>query len=420
MLLSFAQFEREVTAERIRDKIAASKRKGMWMGGTVPLCYEVKDRTLVINESEAKTVRTLFAIYAELGSVRAVTTETDRRGLTTKQRIGRTGNNTGGTPFSRGHLYHLLSNPIYIGRIRHRQETFDGLHPAIIAQDRWDRVQDKLATNAARAKRRETAASPSPLAGKFVDETGDALTPSHAVKKGQRYRYYVSHRLIARSGEDQLDGWRLPANALEDAVVGVIKAFLKDPKTPSRLITDADVSEIAKARQTFNQLEKAYESSEAGVLLSTLISKGEVAPGKLTAILDATVVASHLQMPLVRIDPTALILKSSYVLRRRGVEAKMILNEQAPKVDKLLLRNVALGHAWFEDLKNGITIRQIAEREFITRQRAVAIIELAFLAPDIVQDIVEGRQSPTLTEDALIKLRRPALWDQQHATISRL
>ncbi len=420
MLLSFAQFEREVTAERIRDKIAASKRKGIWMGGSVPLGYDAKDRTLVTNEGEAQTVRQLFALYDQHGSVRAVAAEADRLRLTTKQRVGSNGEITGGTSFSRGHIYHLLSNPIYIGRIRHRQETYDGLHSGIIAQDLWDRVQAKLAANAARSKRRETAASPSPLVGKFFDEIGDALTPSHAVKNGRRYRYYISHRLIARSGEDQIDGWRLPAKTLEEAVAGLITTFLKDPKTPSKVIRDADVAEIASARRIFEQIEKALGSPDADTILTTLICKGKVAASDLSIVLDTSNLASHLQLSVARLNPDAVILNSCFVLRKRGVEARMILNDQAPVVDKLLLHTTALGHAWLDDLKQGITIKQIAERENITRQRVAAIIELAFLAPDIVQDIVEGRQDPALTTDALLKSQRPMHWDQQRARVSRL
>ena len=184
------------------------------MGGMTPLGYEARDRTLVINEAEAETVRSLFRVYLEIGCVRKVKEETDRLALKSRRRVLASGKVYGGVPFTRGRIYHLLSNPVYIGAIRHKQTAHDGQHPPIIAREVWDTVQAKLAENAARAKRRETAASPSPLAGKFVDETGDRLTPSHATRGGRRHRYYISHRLIARSGESGLDGWRLPATTL--------------------------------------------------------------------------------------------------------------------------------------------------------------------------------------------------------------
>src|SRR6201987_5732239 len=146
VLLSFAQFEREVTGERIRDKIAASKKKGMWMGGNVPLGYDADERTLVINPAEAETVRHIFALYRELGCVRRVKEEADRLGLRTKCRTAANGAERGGKPFSRGHLYTLLSNPIYTGRIAHKGEPPPGQQPALIDDESWSTVRDQLAT----------------------------------------------------------------------------------------------------------------------------------------------------------------------------------------------------------------------------------------------------------------------------------
>ncbi len=144
MLLSFAQFEREVTGERIRDKIAASKRKGMWMGGVVPLGYDVVDRKLIVNAAEAETVRALFRLYLQHGSVRLVKNEADRRGLRTKRRRPQNGARRGGEPFTPGHIYKLLANPIYIGKIVHKGERHDGEHSAIIDRETWDSVQEQL------------------------------------------------------------------------------------------------------------------------------------------------------------------------------------------------------------------------------------------------------------------------------------
>src|SRR5712675_664187 len=183
VLLSFAQFEREVTGERIRDKIAASKKKGMWMGANV--------RTLVINPAEAETVRRVFALYRELGCVRRVKEAADRLGLRTKCSTTRNGTERGGKPFSRGHLYTLLSNPIYTGQIAHKGELHPGQQAALIDDESWSTVRDQLAANTSNHRRRAKAAEPSLLAGLLVDARGERLTPSHAVKKGRRYRYYV-------------------------------------------------------------------------------------------------------------------------------------------------------------------------------------------------------------------------------------
>src|SRR5467141_3132656 len=229
VLLSFAQFEREVTGERIRDKIAASKQKGMWMGGNVPLGYDASERTLIINPAEAGIVQRIFALYIELGCVRRVKEEADRRGLRTKRRTTASGTERGGKPFSRGHIYRLLSNPIYTGEIAHKGQLYPGQRRALIDTETWTAVRDQLATNATNHRRKADAAEPSLLAGLLTDAQGEELTPSHAVKKGRRYRYYVSSALITQAGTDRSQGWRLPAHEIEDAVTRVLADALTSP-----------------------------------------------------------------------------------------------------------------------------------------------------------------------------------------------
>ena len=229
VLLSFAQFEREVTGERIRDKIAASKKKGMWMGGNVPLGYDADERTLVINPAEAETVRRIFALYREFGCVRRVKEEADRLGLRTKCRTAANGIERGGKPFSRGHLYTLLSNPIYTGQIVHKCQLHPGQQPALIDDASWSIVRDQLAANTRDHRHRAKAAEPSLLAGLLVDARGERLTPSHAVKKGRRYRYYVSAFLITDAGTDRAQGWRLAAREIEEAVIRILADALTSP-----------------------------------------------------------------------------------------------------------------------------------------------------------------------------------------------
>ncbi len=192
VLLSFAQFEREVTAERIRDKIAASKRKGLWMGGNVPLGYKADGRTLKIDEAEAITIRTVFGLYIEHGSLRDVKERAEERNLRSRRRERAGGRISGGTHFDRGHLQHILSNPVYAGRIRHKQLVFDGQHQAIFDPADWDKVQDLLQSGAAVARGSKRKATRSPLAGKLFDETSDRMTPSHSKKNGKRLRYYMA------------------------------------------------------------------------------------------------------------------------------------------------------------------------------------------------------------------------------------
>ncbi|MEO0883011.1 MAG: recombinase family protein [Pseudomonadota bacterium] len=203
VLLSFAQFEREVTAERIRDKIAASKKKGMWMGGLLPLGYDKTDAGLIINEREAETVRTLFEAYRELGCVRRLKDWAYKDSLRSKARSSPDGIAVSGRPLMRGALYHLLSNPIYIGKIRHKDEIYNGLHEPIISDELWEQVQARLAANRKRRASRTNAKSRSPLAGKLFGGDGEPLSPSHASKKGKQYRYYVCRRLIEDSGTGQ-------------------------------------------------------------------------------------------------------------------------------------------------------------------------------------------------------------------------
>ena len=217
ILLSFAQFEREVTGERIRDKIAASKRKGMWMGGVTPLGYEVEKRKLVIVPAEAKTVRLIYKRYQELGSVRPLRQDLDRHSIRSKVRTYQDGRVTGGRPFSRGALYALLSNPIYIGEISHKGERHLGQHEPIMERSVWDAVQHLLSDQAPARTARNRKVASSPLLGRLFDEHGARLTPSHAIKNGRRYRYYVSRKLVTNTSREHPGGWRLPAQEIENS-----------------------------------------------------------------------------------------------------------------------------------------------------------------------------------------------------------
>ncbi len=227
VLLSFAQFEREVTGERIRDKIAASKKKGMWMGGNPPLGYDCKDRNLVVNEVEAKTVRHIFRRYLEVGSVRLLKDQLDAEGIVSKVRRASDGSTYGGKPLARGALYLMLQNRIYRGEIVHRDKSYPGRHEAIVDQKPWDEVQAVLAQNRVAREAGIDANQPGLLAGLLHDARGQPMTPTHAIKKGKRYRYYVSRPLIAEPA-DATCGQRLPAASLGPLVVeriGVLLAY---------------------------------------------------------------------------------------------------------------------------------------------------------------------------------------------------
>src|SRR4030088_1800421 len=229
VLLSFAQFEREVIGERVRDKIAASKKKGMWMGGMPPLGYDVKDRKLVVNKDEARTVVDIFRRYLALKSVRDLRDDLADAGIKSKRRVQPDGTEYGGQKLARGALYLMLQNRIYRGEITHKGNSYPGEHPAIIEQQLWDEVQAVLAKNRVERATGVHVKHPSLLAGLMFDGTGERLTPTYAIKKGTRYRYYVSASLMREARSNRSSGWRIPAGDLEGLVINRLRTFLADP-----------------------------------------------------------------------------------------------------------------------------------------------------------------------------------------------
>src|SRR2546427_1040758 len=239
VLLSFAQFEREVTGERIRDKIAASKQKGMWMGGWVPIGYDRKDRTLTINETEALTVRTIFDLFLKLKNVQRVQAELARLNLTTKPYATPRGRAVGSLSFARGHLYKILSNPLYIGDIEHKGVRYPGQHPPLIESATWDAVQVQLAANHHENRARTNAKSKSLLAGLIYDAAGNRLVSSHATKNGMRYRYYLTSEGTGRS-VPAVNVPRLwfPAAMIDELVLTKLQSFLTDKAQISTLLRE--------------------------------------------------------------------------------------------------------------------------------------------------------------------------------------
>src|SRR5258707_1412896 len=252
VLLSFAQFEREVIGELSREKIAAYKRKGMWMGGMPPFGYRAQDRKLVIVDNEAKIVRYIFRRYAELGSVRLLKDELAARNIQSRLRTSTAGRISGGKPFARGALYLMLQNRIYRGEIVHNKQSYLGEHEPIIDQPLWDAVQVQLASNSAQRNNDGKTRPPSLLAGMVFDGDGNRMTPSHAVKKGTRYRYYVSRSLITKDRTDDAAGLRIPAAEIEHLVSSRVHRWLLDPgsiyKSTSARLPDSSMQQRLVAR----------------------------------------------------------------------------------------------------------------------------------------------------------------------------
>ncbi len=387
VLLSFAQFEREVTGERIRDKIAASKRKGMWMGGNVPLGYAAHDRSLAIDPEEAATVRQVYDLYRELGNVRLVQVETDRLGLVSKRRPRPDGRVLGGVGFTRGALYKLLSNPVYAGDIVHRDKRHRGLHAPIIVPEAWEAVQRQLTSQAARTRGQGSAQSPSLLAGLIVDEAGASLTPTHANKKGRRYRYYVSRMLVAgpkaepaastsdrapRKSDANIDTWRLPANEIEMLVIVAVYALLIDQSRLmdqlglGRLRPDALDAALAASAQLADALKDAT-GHEQRDLLQAIVERVEIGPERVIVDMNTIAIWAELGAQDMRVDPDArdprLQLTIPIRLARRGSELKLVMADR-PETnrDRNLIGRLAKGYLWFEELRKRRRISESTRR----------------------------------------------------------
>jgi DNA invertase Pin-like site-specific DNA recombinase len=417
MLLSFAQFEREVTAERIRDKIAASKRKGLWMGGLVPLGYDADGRTLKINAAEADTIRTIFTLYERLGTIREVTEEAGRLGLRTRRRETGDGRTTGGNLFHRGHIHHILTNPLYAGRIRHRDKEHEGQHPALIEPERWNRIQTQLQEGATRQRGKASAKRRSHLCGKINDETGDRLTPSHAkTRAGVRLRYYVSRRLVERSGEAHPGAWRLPADELEARVADLVQQSLGCPGVAASLLPGAPAETIAAASEAIDALRAA--ATAEGLL--TLVERIDIVPGTLTLKLSSTAIAERLSVDPTVIDVTPLTSSHPFRQRKRGVETKLILADAPAARNEALIRNIARAHLWFERIRAGQSFDEVARSTGASKRRIQHMIGLAFLAPDIVRDVLDGRQPAGFTSDWCKSHELPSDWAEQRVLLATL
>ncbi|PCJ61092.1 MAG: resolvase [Rhodospirillaceae bacterium] len=434
MLLSFAQFEREVTGERIRDKIAASKKKGMWMGGFVPLGYEAKERTLVINEVEAKTIRAVYRLYLAHGNVRRVKAEADRLGLKTKIRAE---GSSGGRPLSRGYIYKLLGNPLYAGKIAHKGEVYEGQHPAIIDAKTWKEVQTKLTSNTHARRSGVRATEPSLLAGLLHDEHGNRLSPSHAVKNGTRYRYYVSQAILQHREGEAGSVIRIPAREIEKLVTARMASLLKDSGALIDEIGNAlkprDQKRLMSAARKQAEQWPQMKAAERRAFVLTVVAKVTVSDGEVRIVLRR----SQLQKSLLSdTSPTrttnlnreeengsntddALILSTPARLKLCSGEMRLVIppghvKETQPRPNATLIKALARAHAWKAKLLSGDTpsIRAIAKDEGVNERYVGHHLRLSFLAPDIVEAILDGYQPIDLDMKRLLK-GIPLIWGEQ-------
>lgn len=411
VLLSFAQFEREVTAERIRDKIAASKRKGLWMGGNVPLGYDAAGRTLRINASEAQAIRTLYDLYEAHGALNSVAKAAERVGIRSRRRQTKAGLWRGGNVLSRGHIHHVLTSPIYAGRIPHKGKVHDGQHPAIIDPERWERVQVLLASKAVVLRGTQARKTkPSPLAGKLFDEHGGRLSPSHSRKHGRRYRYYISRKLVTgRKDELQGRGWRLPAAALEVFVRRAVQRYIK-----SNIGVWLSRSNDAQVHRRVQAL-----AEDADWMLNA-VERIDLKDGLVTIALTQTTLSQEFGVETKSFELSDLAFDVPFRLRRRGVETRFVIAGSTSKPDTALITNIARAHLWLDRIKKGETLDKIAESETITKKRVQQTLSYAFLAPDIVRDVIAGRQPVGLTSTWIASHDLPNCWNEQRALVATL
>ena len=414
MLLSFAQFEREIAGERIRDKIAASKAKGMWMGGTVPLGYDVHERKLVVNATEAETVRLIFERYAQLGSVALLRAELNQRGVVSKRRHGAGGRLAGGQKFSRGALYLMLQNHLYRGEIKHKEHVYAGQHEAIVELDVWTTVQQRLEANRHERSMGTGAEVPSLLSGLIVDAVGDRMTPTHAVKTGKRYRYYVSAALITGKRSEHVRGQRIPAGDIEGLVLDRLRAFFASDTEVSKTLSplDLDASAQRAVLQRSAQLVQrwsALPASQLHELVRSVVAQVAVGESEISVHIDRSAILTRL-MPGAEPIQTAtarFVLLIDARLRRAGKGTRLVIGDGvANKIDEGLASLIGRAVTTRDALLSGNydSIDAMAKQIGIKRDHLTVLVRLSYLAPQIVGAILAGRQPVELTPARLIDL----------------
>jgi site-specific DNA recombinase len=384
VLLSFAQFEREVTGERIRDKIAASKKKGMWMGGVVALGYRVEGRALHIVEGHAEVVRSLFRRYLEAGSVVRLKQQLDAEEVRLPVRIDGGGRSTGGGLISRGHIYKILSNPIYVGRIAHKSQVYEGQHQPIVTQDLWDEVRQSLSDHLGARTKRTRQSSDALLTGKLYDDSDRRMNPTWARKGSKRWRYYVSQAAHQGDKSKAASILRVPAADVEKLVAEAVGEHSSSDASPVRHSNLIDRVVISHASIRIDLSEVAEESDGARILT----------------------------LPWTRPSP----------YRKREIiqgadDAKTYARPMPADARATLIEALRDAHRWLDELLSDprLTLESLAVREDRTVRSIRMILSLAFLAPEIVKAAVEGRLPRGFGLKRLVDL--PMAWPDQWRTI---
>lgn len=372
VLLSFAQFEREVAGERIRDKISASKKKGMWMGGVLPLGYNVKDRQLVVDENGKKTVNLIFNKYLELGSINELKIYLDDNGIKSYFRVSEKGNGHGGSSYSRGALNFILSNPVYIGKIRHMKNIYDGNHDGIIPQELFDAVQTKLQSQSMTQRGESKRSSNALLKGKIFANSGDIYTPTYTNKSGKRYRYYICNE----------NKNRLPADEVESFVERQIRDRFKSLEKTAELFS----LDIINDNHVLNKIVNA-SADITTAKLSAVIKRVTVANDKILITIDQIVLRSIIAECLdINIDNACdspiVELDASYKTKRVKGGALVIKSGTSSNdiydLPPQELKRLVQGIVWRDEHFKGMTLQNIAKRESVSDSYVGKTIFLTF------------------------------------------
>lgn len=421
MLLSFAQFEREVTAERIRDKIAASKAKGMWMGGIPPLGYRPQGRTLVVIEEHAALVRTIFERYRKLGNVRLVAESLKAEELLSPKRKTATGKTYGGGPLHRGQLYDILRNPIYMGRILHRGQQHEGQHAGIIDPALWEAVQRQLAGHV-RGTRSTRIRGESILAGRIVDAAGAPLIAVHTRKDDRCYRYYVSKALHHEGKDAAGDAMRIPAVEIEQVVAQQCAALLQDPL---QLLERAALPLQPQEFKGVLNRSKALAADLADgrhALFSSMIHKVWVEATGLRIEFSVADIANALglaggdgNLTLIERDCAVRLTRTGRALRLVDDKGGAITEDG---VDLTLVRLIVRARAWWQQIsETGVAPSTLADLEGVSASYIVRVLRLAFLSPAVVEAVLDGRLRAGIDSTTLLNIRAiDASWESQERT----
>lgn len=410
VLLSFAQFEREVTGERIRDKVAASKARGMWMGGPVPLGYRLQDRKLHIDAEEAEKIRYIFARYLELGSGRLVVAELDRQGIRSKPRRNRHGREYGNTTIGRGALYAILQNRLYVGEVSHKRQNYPGQHEGIVARETFEAVQQCL--ERARVERRLgiNADQPSLLAGLLWDGRGRRMSPSHCTTRQRRYRYYVSQTDDPSITEPC---WRVSAPDIEMLVTERLKIMINQAShravASGALIADAILLLNESIADLETKLDQPATSAKRALLLS-FVQRIDLIGDTLRITIDLSPVDPALSGNAC--DEVAIGFVRSAKQVRLIVPPSSTQTEQ-PR-NPSLLKLIAQAFIARREVEKGGSFQEVADRLGYGREYLADMIRISYLSPAIITAILNGAQPQALNRRQLVQtVRLPLDWAEQ-------